>query len=181
MPTNSAILLLAAGASRRLGSPKPDYIFEGKRLLDWALEAILPLELPTYVIEGAHPITGNLGAAHLLHNKDWGEGIASSIRSGIMALPPEVEQVLICVCDQPYLTTTLLHQILDVKQGSRKGIVACSYGGILGVPVLLSRRYFPDVLALSGDIGARRIVQAHLEDVAAVEFELGAVDVDEPT
>ena len=82
------------------------------------------------------------------------------------------------VCDQPFVDEQLLNNIAQTKSESGKGIVASSYKDTLGTPVLFNKTYFPELLALQGQEGAKKLIFKHKEDVAAVPFPLGYFDID---
>lgn len=119
----------------------------------------------------------------VVRNMQWQEGMSGSIRLGLLHLlqqVPALGQVLILVSDQPYLTTHLLRSMLQVQQQTQKGIVAAVYEGIQGTPVLFTKDYFDQLAQLTGDKGAKRILQAHPGDVAVVDFPEGIRDIDTP-
>jgi CTP:molybdopterin cytidylyltransferase MocA len=106
-----------------------------------------------------------------LVNDHAAEGIASSIRLGVAACDGDV---LLVLCDQPGVTATHLRALIDAGAP----IAATAYSGIVGVPAFFSRAYRDELLALRGDSGARRVIEAHREVVAAIPFEEAAIDID---
>jgi molybdenum cofactor cytidylyltransferase len=181
----TGILILAAGQSARLGSPKQKLLYHGNTLLQHAINAALATVCePVIVVLGAFaedilPDVSNK-KVQIIHNSNWEEGMASSIRVGITELEkkPGITNALIVLCDQPYVDGALLDKIVQIKQNGGKGIIACAYNNTVGVPVLFERRYFADLLALTGHEGAKKILAAHWDDVEQVAFFLGAVDID---
>lgn len=180
------MVLLAAGASVRLGKPKQLLTYKGKSFLQNMVSAARNSHLnPIIVVLGAYAalikreITGN--NVHIVHNQDWKEGIASSIRSGIRALAkinPDSDATILMVCDQPYITSSLLNDLLAEQQKTRKPIVAACYSDIAGTPALFHKTFFPELLLLKGDKGAGRILQHQTELVATVSFTMGVIDID---
>jgi molybdenum cofactor cytidylyltransferase len=93
---------------------------------------------------------------------------------------PDLDFLVIVVSDQPYLNQSILLRLLTKQQQTAKGIIASSYNGIKGTPVLLSSAYFSHLYNLTGDKGARVILQQFPDDIATIEFENGALDIDTP-
>ncbi|MEA3425585.1 MAG: nucleotidyltransferase family protein, partial [Bacteroidota bacterium] len=119
----------------------------------------------------------------VVRNEQWEEGMSGSIRLGLLQLLqlyPAMQQVIILVSDQPFLTCDLLRNMLQVQQVTRKGIVAAAYAGIQGTPVLFTKDYFDQLQQLTGDKGAKRILQTNIGDVAVVDFPEGVRDIDTP-
>jgi len=183
---NTGIIILAAGASTRLGEPKQNLIFQGQSLLKHALSVAKESDCrQIIVITGASiiPNTVNLSdsAINYVQNPDWQKGIGSSISLGVSYLQreePNINSVILMVCDQPYVTTSLLEQIITEKQKTNKPIIACSYQNTLGTPVLFDKIYFSDLCILKGDEGAKRIIYNNLDAVASIPFDLGSIDID---
>jgi len=175
----TAALILAAGAGRRMGGPKALLPFEGETLLRRAARAALEAGCdPVVVVTGdwdpglddlAIRAVTNLGAA---------EGMASSIRAGVAALPPEARSVLILTVDQPAVDAPLLRRLLALATTDPSHPAACAYVDTLGIPAVFPRRLFPDLLALRGDRGAKAILLR--EDTAVLPFPEGEADLDTP-
>ncbi len=180
---NIAAVVLAAGGSTRFGPPKQLLPFRGKPLIRCLVEvAIQSKSKATYVVLGAQANKIQTELANLpatvVHNADWQEGIASSIRAGITAIPPDCTAALLLVIDQPFLTTALLDSIIDRHLATRAPVVACSYANTVGVPALFDRTLFPELLSLQGDRGAKRVILAHAEEAETIPWPDGAVDID---
>ncbi len=115
----------------------------------------------------------------IVYNEHWSEGMGSGISTGIkQLLLSDVDSVILAVSDQPYVSSDLFRTMVGWKDKSGKGIVACTYAGTLGTPVLFTRDYFDRLQSLNGDQGAKNIVKLNLPDVCPVEFEKGSVDID---
>ena len=82
------------------------------------------------------------------------------------------------VCDQPYVTSTLLHQLIAERIKTNKSIIACSYQDTLGTPVLFDKRYFEALCTLKGDEGAKKFILKNVKEVASISFDLGSIDID---
>jgi molybdenum cofactor cytidylyltransferase len=179
------IVILAAGASTRLGRPKQLLPWQGKTLLQHAVDTALAITTQPVVVTGANAdqlVAGlNNNQVQVVFNPEWEQGIASSIRCGLEALlnrTPTPDQVIFMVCDQPFVTAELLLELINERQNTHKPIVASAYGGTLGIPALFEKSLFPQLLDLQGDTGAKKLIMEHPEDVAAVEFPQGNIDVD---
>ena len=183
------IILLAAGRSSRMGRSKQTLLYEGKTLLARAIETALASEgRPVCVVTGANaaeiaPIAKNY-SVEIVPNPDWGEGMNSSIRAGIVALRSASEPLdaaVVMACDQPFLTPAILNALIYARRATGRPIAACAYAGTLGIPALFDISLFSELLALPAGIGARKlIVNRRAEDIAVVPFPQGAIDMDTP-
>lgn len=182
----TGLIILAAGASTRLGSPKQQLIYNGKTLLQHAIDVALDSSCsPVIVVLGAHSmvISPEIPSERVavIQNPDWEEGMASSIRAGITALQqkaPEATEVIFMVCDQPYVDTAHLNNLVRQRLDTGKGIIASYYNDTMGVPVLFDRSFFPALLSLKGEEGAKKLLYRYEQEVAAVPFPQGSVDID---
>lgn len=183
---NIGIVLLAAGSSSRLGKPKQLLQYNNQSLFRHSLNAALHSETEfILVVLGANADLlrkeMDTEKAYLISNVNWKEGMASSIICGMNALTkiaPAIEAVIIMVCDQPHITPLLLNDIIRTHQETGKKIVASTYEGITGPPVLFHKDIFSELMQLKGDFGARAIVQQFPDEVATVLFEKGNIDID---
>jgi molybdenum cofactor cytidylyltransferase len=180
------IIILAAGASTRLGRPKQLLKYEDHNLVQHAIDIALNTK-PNKVIVVLGAAAGNIAEhinkkqAHILYNDDWEEGIASSIRTAVnvsRALTADINALILMVCDQPYVTSALLQSLVAQHVETGKPIVAAQYKETLGTPVLFHESFFNDLLKLEGDSGAKKIIMDHKEQVQQVEFPLGDIDID---
>ncbi|MEC3874370.1 nucleotidyltransferase family protein [Chryseobacterium salviniae] len=187
---NTGIIVLAAGNSSRMGSPKQLLLYQGKTLLeritDTALEVFDPNQIVLVLGACHHEIASVIKNRniHIVINENWESGMASSIQTGMKKLSvlfPEMERCFISVCDQPYLTSDLFSKMLQLQETSGKEIVVTKYADTLGVPVLFSKKYFKPLMELTGEQGAKKIIQQNMNDVEPFEFEKGAVDIDTPS
>ncbi|THU31625.1 nucleotidyltransferase family protein [Niastella caeni] len=179
------IVILAAGASTRLGRPKQLLPWQGKTLLQHAVKTALTITTHPVVVTGSNAdqlvAALNPTQVQIVYNPAWEEGIASSIRCGLQALlnrTPTPEQVIFMVCDQPFVSPDLLLDLINEQQKSGKTIVASAYGGTLGIPALFEKAMFPQLIDLQGDTGARKIMQQHPEHTTSVPFPQGDFDID---
>jgi len=179
------IVILAAGASTRLGRPKQLLPWQGITLLQYAVQTALTVTTQPVVVTGANgehlAAALDPGQVKLVYNPNWQQGIASSIQCGLQTLlnrTPPPDQVIFMVCDQPFVTAGLLLDLINEQQKSRKPIVASAYADTLGIPALFDRSLFTQLLDLQGDIGAKKIIQQHAGEVATVAFREGVYDID---
>lgn len=183
-----AIIILAAGESRRMGEPKQLLEVAGKSLIKHTAEAALGTTAqPVVVVIGAHKaqIAPQLEGLPLtiIDNQMWQTGMASSVKMGMAAmwmLTKEADAVLVLVCDQPHISTELLQEIIDTYQKKQPRIVACRYAHQAGVPALFDRSLFDELLALKGEKGAKPVLMSHLDEAHLVRFEKGIIDLDTP-
>jgi len=169
-------VILAAGASTRLGTPKQLAILGGERLLERAARIAREAGCsPVAVVlgAGAERIESECGlsSARIVRNQGWAEGMASSLRVGVAAVMGECDQVVVMACDQPAVTADHLRRLM---KGCSDAPVASSYARRLGVPACFPAESFKSLLELQGDAGAREL----LAGAAAVELAGGEVDVD---
>ena len=177
------VILLAAGASTRLGRPKQLLPFHGSTLVRYLAEQALA--------SNAHHVRVVLGAHHelvrdqisdlivtIVDHTHWSGGLSTSIQAGLATLPESVDSVILMLCDQPRVTSDHLNALIDAQHSSGKGLVASRYRQMPGVPALFSRRYFCDIRNLRGDAGAKTILLLRANDMALVDLPSGEVDVD---
>lgn len=182
-----AAVVLAAGGSRRLGHPKQLLLHDGRSLVRRTVEAALAAGCaPVVVVLGAHPEAVRAALAGLdvafSVNPRWRDGMASSIRCGVERLSAEegVRAALLLVCDQPRLTAAVLGRLIAEFDGAAGRRVACRYADTVGVPALFERSLFGELLGLTGDRGAKALLQADPERLRVVPWPEGELDVDEP-
>lgn len=182
-------IILAAGASLRLGRAKQLVSHNGETLLVRAIRvAHRAGARPLIVVLGAGyeeiAASVDLSAAQVVRNADWEQGIASSIHAGLRAMEqfaPDGEGAMILTCDQPRLTPEHLRLLMGTfRAQAGQCIVASAYAADLGVPAVFPRKMFAELYALSGDRGARVLFKAGARAVVPVDFPGGEIDVDTP-
>lgn len=188
MPQRVAFLLLAAGESKRLGRPKQLEPFQGRSLIRFMAEEILAAasEKNFWVVLGAgrEAVENELAGLPLqtIFNPKFSEGMGGGISFGLAAILkaiPDLGAVLISVCDQTELRAVHLKKMLAFHRERPESICASAYQGVLGVPALFSKRFFPGLLALSGDHGGKKLIQQYAHEVQAIPFEGGERDLDQ--
>lgn len=178
-------VVLAAGASRRLGRPKQLLQIDGETLVHRAARLALatePLQTRVVLGHGADLIAQALADLPLqLQFVDaWEHGMGASLAAGVAALPAHCSGVLVLLCDQPALDAAHLQALVRRWQHAPQRAVASAYAGISGVPALLPRSWLgPGVL--QGDHGARGLLRQRCEEVDNVENQQLQVDIDTET
>ncbi len=160
-------LVLAAGEGRRFGRPKALVELDGERLVDRAVRLLRDGGCaPIVVVSGAAPL--EVAGADVFDNPDWKTGMGSSLRCGLAALPAECGAAVVALVDQPYIGLEAVRRLVDAyRKGAQAAVV--TYGGQRRNPVLLARDTWPAVAALAtGDVGARRYIEARRQEVVEV-------------
>ena len=172
-----AAVVLGAGLSRRMGQAKLLMPVGGRAIVRYVVESVLAggVDL-VWVVTGpdVEPIEAALAGleVQIAVNPAPEAGQASSLRAGIAALPASVDAVLIALGDQPSLAPSIIPALLAARRTSPKLIVAPRYRDGQGNPVLFKREIFPELLRLTGDQGARPIIQKEPARVEWVELDL---------
>ncbi len=187
-PFRFGAVILAAGESARMGTPKQLLVLEGQPLLVRAIEAALASSAwPVVVVVGAHaekirPLLARLPVL-IAENPTWSEGMASSIRVGVTTLRQfsrQLEAALVALCDQPAFSADVIAQLVAAQRTTGRSIVAARYRGRHGAPALFLKEIFPELIALTGEEGARVLLNGHASRVAAVDLPALALDLDTP-
>ena len=181
-----AAVVLAAGRSRRMGQAKLLMPVAGRAIVRHAVEGVLAGGVDSvWVVTG--PDGGPIEAAlagldvQIVVNPAPEEGQAGSVRAGIAALPAPVDTALIALGDQPALEPSIIPALLAARRTSTRPIVAPRYRDGQGNPVVFKREIFPELLRLTGDQGARPVIQKEPARVEWVELDLPMPsDVDTP-
>ena len=183
-----AAIVLAAGQARRMGGlNKLTARFDGNPLVRRVAEQALASQARPVILVTGHraaeieAAVAGLGLT-LVHNPDYAEGLATSLKAGLAALPADTAAALVVLADMPGVTAETLDRLIAAFQ-ARQGptIVLPTVGGKRGNPVLWSRDFFPELATISGDTGARHLLGAHEEAIERVEIGAAAgLDVDTP-
>ncbi len=180
-------VVLAAGGSTRLGTPKQLLVFEGEPLVRRAARAALSAGAsPVLVVVGAESprvraALDGLANVGVVEHARWAEGLASSLAIGLRALldAAPVDAALVTLADQPYVDAPELATLV-ARCSPTSPIVAAEYDGIVGVPVVVARALVPELLTLHGDRGAGAWLRAQGDRVTRVPLPAAAIDVDTP-
>ena len=182
----TGIIVLAAGSSSRMGQPK--------QMLDISGETLLLKTIKTAINSHAGAVVVVLGANEKVHrkmllglavdivyNEDWKKGMGHSLKRGLQHLISvhfPLDAVVVLVCDQPFLESKNITNLISSYQQIKKSIIASMYSGTPGVPVLFDKVYFPKLMGLPDDEGAKKILLQNPDDVFGVDFPGGEIDLD---
>lgn len=171
-----AAVVLAAGESRRFGSPKQLLPWKATTLLEHVVDTALASSLGDVIV-----VLGHLAEKirdllrdrpiGLVINHDWDKGLSTSVSAGLRALPASYEACLFLLGDQPNVTTELINTILSTYRRTLAPIVTPAYRGRRGNPVLFGRSLFPELLTMEGDQGGREVILRHRDEMETVEVE----------
>lgn len=181
-------IILGAGASSRMGEPKQLLRWKKETLVDRAIAQAIGLAAgPVVLVLGANAklISSSLssGDYDIAQNENWKTGMGSSIVCGLRTLldaPEQLAGVLITLVDQPLITTFDLEKIIEKFKKDFPPIVAAFYEHTLGVPALFSADLFPELLTLSGQKGAKAIINKYRESLAKLDLPAAKIDLDTP-
>lgn len=179
-----SILILAAGSSSRLGHPKQLIEFEGRTLIERITETALIVSDNILIILGGNSelIIPKLerfnDTISTIFNPDWQQGMGTSIRIGVEKLAEKSDSILILLSDQPFISTVLLKNMIQIFQKSSNHIVSCLYNQQLGVPMLFDKSVFPELIKLSGDRGAKSFLHLYKDNISTIDFSEGIIDID---
>jgi len=182
-------LVLAAGRSTRMGGPnKLLEEINGKPLVRIVAEQALASRASPVIVVTGHQrerverVLAGLPVT-VVHNRDFADGLSTSLRAGIKAVPPDADGAIVTLGDMPQVSAKLIDRLIAAFDPERGALVVIpTIDGKRGNPVLWARRFFPDLLAVEGDIGARHLIAGYAEAVAEVAIEDAAAltDIDTP-
>jgi molybdenum cofactor cytidylyltransferase len=176
--TGIGAVILAAGASTRMGMPKQLLQFDGETMLRRAASAALEAECgPVVIVTGANAAASRKALRGFdvreAENPQWESGISSSLRVGIEAVVtanPEAIAVVLMLCDQPFVTREIIARLVAAHIETGRSIVASHYGESYGVPALFEKAHFAELTTLKGAAGAKQVIQKHLPEVHLLSF-----------
>ncbi|TKJ29851.1 MAG: molybdenum cofactor cytidylyltransferase [Chloroflexi bacterium B3_Chlor] len=171
-----AVIVLAAGESRRFGSPKQLLPWGEATMLEHVVDTALESAVDETIVVLGHRAEriGKLlrnRPVRVVINQDWQGGLSTSVRAGLQALPANYEACLFLLGDQPNVTPQLIDTILKRYRRTLAPVVAPSYRGRRGNPVLFSNSLFPELLTMEGDQGGREVIRRHQDEMETVEAE----------
>lgn len=182
-----AAVVLAAGGSSRFGSPKQLALWQGSTFIETVVDAALAsLAAPVLVVLGAQAeaCTAQLGSrpVTLVPNPNWAAGQSTSLKAGLTALPDELDAALFLLVDQPLVTARVIDQLIDRYCATRAPVVWPEFDGQRGNPILFDRVCFAEMNTITGDTGARPILQRYREQAIRVAVDTPGVlqDFDRP-
>lgn len=187
---STAIIILAAGSSTRMGKPKQLLTYDNRTFLRHAAEvAVASVCRPILIVLGAYASQLQSEIDDLpvrsVTNDRWADGMGFSIQVGVGALQnhdraDNTKALVLMLCDQPYVRAAVINDLVTAYHANGKGIIASEYDGTLGVPALFGRQYFAELATMSGPAGAKHIIAAHASNVVRVPFPKGITDIDTP-
>ena len=179
-------VILAAGGSSRYGQCKQLVEINGSNLVRLAvdkLSALFSNDRITVVVgansEAVARAVSDL-PVNIVHNKHWQQGLASSLKAGINSLEPGCQAVMITLCDQALVTEKHLRQLLDLWLADPTRIIASGYAGTIGTPAVVPAEFYPQLLALEGDAGAKSVLKNNDGRVRTVAIPEAEFDLDVP-
>ncbi|MGZ4957186.1 MAG: nucleotidyltransferase family protein [Methylobacter sp.] len=180
---NVYAIILAAGASSRMGSAKQLLEWRNRPLLEHAVvNARSIFNERVIVVLGAHAesirTAIDLGGVTTIVNPDWHEGMASSIRAGVEALPESASAALILLCDQPLINAAHMQNLLNGWKTTPSCIIASQYYHSVGVPALFPAEFFRHLLSLNGDRGAKPLLIKFENSLLKIPLPEAELDID---
>lgn len=183
-----AALLLAAGRSMRMGTRNKLLCeIDGVPLVRRAANAALASHAcPVMVVSGyqAEQVEAALldRPVSIVRNPDYADGMATSLRCGLRALPADVDAVIVMLADMPAVSAEDVDRLIAAFDPADPAVLVPEHGGRRGNPVLWPRRYFADMMAIAGDTGARGLLEQYANEVRSVPFPSASIfaDVDTP-
>ena len=182
----TAILILAAGNSSRMGKTKQLLPYKNATLLEWAIEqAQKSVVKNVFCVLGANKeviekqLTSN--AIETIYNPNYKDGLSTSIVKGIeFLLNYNFDSVLIMLADQPHVTSEYLNSLIEASKNNPSKLIASNYQGSVGVPAIFPKNYFNDLLDLKGDKGAKNFLLQQNNNVIKVNSTQNLLDIDTP-
>ncbi len=179
-------VVLAAGASTRMGRNKLLFALEGSSVLRRAVGRAIEAGLDPVVVvlgheaERARRELDGL-AVQIALNPGYEEGITGSLRTGIAALPADAAAAVVLLADMPFVTGDMLAMLVQRYRGRTAPLVISEYDGVHAPPMLYDRSLFPELLATSGERCGREVVRRHRHEAAVVAWPASALeDLDVP-
>ena len=178
------MVILAAGASTRMGSPKQLLDYRGQPLLRHAAQvALASCCEQVIVVLGANSASLRPTLAGLpvitMENPDWQAGMGTSIKAGIeIAVKHDLDGVILGLADQPLVDTGILDALVQHHLDSRLPIVTSEYAGTVGVPVFFASKYFPNLMALEPTQGCKGVILKHSDEAARIACQEAEIDID---
>ncbi len=169
-------IVLAAGESKRMGSPKMLLPWKGKTIIEQVVENVVTSEVSGVVLvlgaesDNIKNITSRYNVIHC-YNEDYQSGMLSSVRCGFTALPDDCNAVVVMPGDQPMISTVEIDRVISARKRSGKGIVMPVYNGRRGHPLLIDSRYREEIMILPETEGLRALAAQTPADVFEAETD----------
>jgi molybdenum cofactor cytidylyltransferase len=182
-PRRVAALVLAAGRSRRMAPLNKLLVADaaGTPMIARVVDQVLASHARPVIVVTGHErerVEEALSGRPVLftHAEDYAQGLSASLKSGLAALPPDAEGVMVCLGDMPLVTGEMMDRLMaafDPEEG--RAIVLPTYRGKQGNPMIWAARFVPQMMAITGDVGARHLLGQHLDVAHEVEMASDAV------
>jgi molybdenum cofactor cytidylyltransferase len=169
-------VVLAAGMSRRMGTPKQLLRIGGETILERTLKNVRASVVEEIILVlgfAAESVEKEISTDRVtvVRNQEYQQGMGTSLRAGLAAVDARASAALIVLADQPFVRPDTLNRLIACHQESKPQIIIPMYKGFRGNPVLLDRSVFPELKALSGDVGCRAIFGSHTENICKLAVE----------
>lgn len=176
------IVILAAGAASRFGSPKQLAIWQNKTLLEHAIEKSASINCPVSIVLGAHAqqikeVIVFPKNVQIIENLNWQKGLSSSVKLAIQSLQKS-SAILFLAVDQVLINVADLNKLLQNYLLYPDKIIAAFYSQITGIPLIIPQLYFEQIAQLEGDVGIKQILNQYQSQIIAVDMPNAAFDVD---
>jgi molybdenum cofactor cytidylyltransferase len=184
--SNIAIIILAAGGSSRMGSPKQLLAWGGTTLIEHTIDQAEQSEInDIYIVLGAkcEEIRSQIAASNctIIISDHWQSGLGHSLASGMKHLQRSTkcyDGVLVMLADQPEVDSAYLNKLMSEFHIDKKQIMATAYGNKIGVPAIFDEIYYEQLSALTGDDGAKKIIRKNLANVTTLSPKTSFIDID---
>ena len=179
-------VILAAGGSSRYGQCKQLVEINGSSLVRLAvsrLSALFPFDRINVVLGANSDVVAQAVSdlpVNIVLNEDWQKGLATSLKTGINSVGPDCTAVMITLCDQALVTEDHLRRLLELWHVDSSEIVASGYAGTLGTPVVIPAEFYPQLLALEGDAGAKSVLKNNSDRIRTLSVPEAEFDLDVP-
>ena len=182
-------IVLAAGESKRMGQTKLLLDLEGKAILQWVLDNLCGSQVDEVILVLGHEAdrilrTVDTHRVKVVINKNYRQGMITSIEQGLMNLNDKVDAFFIVLADQPGVSPEVFNRLITEfrRVAPPKNIVIPTFRGRRGNPALFGAKYQKEAFRIKGDVGLRQILQEHPEDILSVEMDTDSIlqDIDTP-
>ena len=176
-------ILLAAGQSKRFGGIKQLADINGVSLINHSLAKLLPLGFEILVVLGANdeliqPRLVKNSKIRVIINTDWQQGIGSSLSFAVNEVADGASHLLLALADQIAMTTVDFQHFISSAKENTDNIICAEYEHTLGVPAIFPKVFFKDLRQLTGDYGAKKVLQNHSDQLIKLPFQRAAIDID---
>ena len=183
---NIALVLLAAGGSTRMGTPKLLLPYQGQPLIRRAAETAIAAGCDPVVVVLGSRVEETRGALEgldvvIVENTEWEQGMGTSIRAGISGA--EIlgcEGAILALADQPLVSAEVLRRLVEEHEETGRPIIASEYAETVGVPAFFTREFFPKLMALLPSEGCKAVILAHLDQSIRITCPEAETDIDTP-